>query len=283
MGRNGILLLGVCLAALTVIIASCAPGQYTLQVAVEPPNAGRVLIEPVKPFYGHGELVSITAEPSTDFVFAYWREDGTVLDSSNPMGYTVTASHRITAYFVRQGQVVVRVPPPPPPTFLVYLPQYLIMFFIAIIILVVPFTLGFIQESKSATRRHRLAKATRWEARAIGLSGALLYLIGLFFLSTFSEAQQYTEANFNFGHAIIVLALIICIVSLWREWLAGVLLVLISFAVAIWYRENFPIDSFKSWLWSGGPAFLLAGVLFLLSWWLSRKTKPSALPPSPML
>jgi len=62
------------------------------------------------------------------------------------------------------------------------------------------------------------------------------------------------------------IALVGCIVSWWREWLAGILLVLTSFALS----SGLALPWTWFWWWLG-LLFLIAGVLFLLSWWLTRK------------
>lgn len=72
------------------------------------------------------------------------------------------------------------------------------------------------------------------------------------------------------------------IVSWWREWLAGILLVLapLPMGSGLGLNGQWRVSD-MDWSRLGLP-LLVAGVLFLLSWWLVRETSPSApLPPSP--
>ena len=126
-------------------------------------------------------------------------------------------------------------------------------------------------KTRPAIKQRPLVKAMRWAARVIGLIGTMLCLFAWFATKMFSEAAFSTSANLNFLVATVVISLASWIVSWWRERLAGALLVLISFGLAIWNWENLAILI---------PPFLVAGVLFLLSWWLTRKAITTSPPPS---
>ena len=138
----------------------------------------------------------------------------------------------------------------------------------------------------SGTNKNRAAKGLRWAARVIGLGGTLFYLMNLFVAFAFTAFANYPYIHSTVGillAATAVIALLGCIISWWREWLAGVLLIiswlpplgLVICRIAVG-RYSGDIDD-----WLGyASALPFAGLLFLLSWWLSRKTSSSALPPS---
>ena len=49
-----------------------APAQYTLEVTIEPPGAGYVVISPRKATYSAGEVVTLTASPYSGYEFDHW-------------------------------------------------------------------------------------------------------------------------------------------------------------------------------------------------------------------
>jgi hypothetical protein len=127
----------------------------------------------------------------------------------------------------------------------------------------------------SATGRQRLAQGMRIAARVIGLAVALFGLmmaIGEGIQSLQTEGFKGFNLEFLQGTLIIlslVIALAGCIISWWRERLAGILLILTFIGLAITGAINRPPNA--GGLIFGSP-FLVAGVLFLLSRWFSRKT-----------
>ncbi len=137
----------------------------------------------------------------------------------------------------------------------------------------------------SATNRRRLAKGMRWAARIIGLGETALLLFQWFFAQIFTEAQDRV-AIANLSSVAAVIAVVGCFTSWWRSWLAGVLLIISWFTYSGWFIYKIAMGPlvtrsyFLGYLVFGSP-LLDAGVLFLLSWWLSRKPSPSAPPPSP--
>lgn len=141
-----------------------------------------------------------------------------------------------------------------------------------------------------ATRRQRLAKGMRWAARIIGLPVTffgLMMAVGEGVQSSLTEG--FGPINLAFlGGSFIVLSMVIagagCIISWWRVRLAGILLVLTLFGLItagilaggpIDYPERFSLSFILANIRQAsimGSPFLVAGVLFLLSWWLTRKT-----------
>lgn len=114
----------------------------------------------------------------------------------------------------------------------------------------------------------------RWAARIIGLYMTLSLLFSMVltgFKEGFGELQDYSMAFVIGMTFVIVIALVGCIISWWRQWLAGALLILtwVAIGVVLYVTTGTPIlDAFLN----ESLIFLVAGVLFLLSWWLSRKT-----------
>ena len=130
----------------------------------------------------------------------------------------------------------------------------------------------------SATKRQRTAKGIRWAARVIGLGGTLFYLMLLFaawespgFFNTF-----YIHSTVGiFLAATAVIALAGCIISWWRVRLAGVLLIIsllppLGLVICEIVMGRYTYDA-EAWL-GYASALPVAGLLFFLSWWLSRKT-----------
>ncbi len=130
----------------------------------------------------------------------------------------------------------------------------------------------------SATKHHRIAKGLRWAARVIGVGGIVFYLFCLFAASTFGDTLFDNSAVVISSRVTVVIALAGCFISWWREWLAGVLLIISWLTYSGWFIYKIAMAHyylvqlhFLSYLVIGSP-LLLAGLLFLLSWRLSRKT-----------
>ena len=142
----------------------------------------------------------------------------------------------------------------------------------------------------SATKQQRLAKGMRWAARIIGIPvtafGAMM-AIGEGVQSVLAEGFGPVNLVF-FGGSFIVLsmmsALAGCIISWWRVRLAGILLILTFLELitagilaggSVDLPERFSLPFILANIMQAsimGSPFLIAGVLFLISWWLSRKT-----------
>ena len=148
----------------------------------------------------------------------------------------------------------------------------------------------------SATKQQRLAKGMRWAARIIGIPvtafGAMM-AIGEGVQSVLAEG--FGPINLVFlGGLFIVLSMVIalagCILSWWRVRLAGILLVLTFFGLItagilaggpVDYPERFSLSFILANIGQAsimGSPFLVAGVLLLVSVWLSRNTG-SSVPP----
>ena len=126
----------------------------------------------------------------------------------------------------------------------------------------------------STTKQQRIATGMMWAARVIGC-GAVVFLLGVLFLSLMWRALWASDILFL---VYLGIALAGCIVSSRRLWLAGTILVLVSFAFgsALGLSSPWGIAVLVAWSPEFGLPFFFSGVLFLLSWWLSRKTSSSA-------
>ena len=168
--------------------------------------------------------------------------------------------------------------PPPPPIYIWLIIPFAIILGAAIL------TLVFTRQPMSATTRRRLAKGMRWAARIIGLAGTAFYLLCWFAAWSFSDSLILSSAGVIFSSATLVIALAGCIISWWRLRLAGVLLIATSLGLVfnpLFIRLSWTGYYYiRDYLMFGSP-LLIAGVLFLLSWWLSRKTSSPAPPLSP--
>ncbi len=128
------------------------------------------------------------------------------------------------------------------------------------------------------SNQHRLAKRMRWAARVIGLLAAgfiLAMVIGSAIAEVLTGAWETTsQTDIIQGSLIGVLGAIGlagCIVSWWRERLASILLALTAIGFGIHIGLCAGRNHFLVWLMMGFP-YLIASVLFFISWRLSKKT-----------
>ena len=121
-------------------------------------------------------------------------------------------------------------------------------------------------------RKHdRLAKRMRWAARAIGLVAAVFFVFMLIG-SAVSEGVGPMDIESSTMVLLGAVALAGCIISWWRDTIAGMLLVLtsIGFGVHIGYFAG--RNHALAWAMVGLP-YLVAGVLLLVSFRFSMKTQ----------
>lgn len=139
-----------------------------------------------------------------------------------------------------------------------------------------------------STTQERVAKGMRWAARIIGIPVTLFgsaMAIGEGVQSILTEGFGPINLVF-FGGTFIVLSMVIaiagCIMSWWRLRLAGALLVATFFLLItagilaggpVDYPDRFSLSSILNHAGQAsimGSPFLVAGILLLLSRWLSR-------------
>ena len=126
------------------------------------------------------------------------------------------------------------------------------------------------------SKQYRLAKRMRWAARVIGLVAAgflLTMLIGSAIAEVLTEGLGPITIEGILLGVLGAMALAGCIVSWWRERLAGILPVLTAVGLGIHIGICAGRNHFLAWSMVGLP-YLVAGGLLLTSWQLSRKTSP---------
>ena len=127
-------------------------------------------------------------------------------------------------------------------------------------------------ESTSQDGRHRLAKPMRWAARVIALAGAMFFLTMLIGPDTTDGSEPITTEGVVLGVPGVI-ALAACVVSWWRERLAGILLLGTAVGLGIHVGVCAGHSHLLAWSMLGLP-YLIAGLLLLGSWRLSTQHPP---------
>lgn len=123
-------------------------------------------------------------------------------------------------------------------------------------------------------RNQRLARRMTWTARIVGLVAAMFLAIIVIGSAAGEiidgETVAFDVAGITLG-IIAIAALAGCIISWWWERLAGTLLVLVAIGLAVHIGILAGRNHVWAWMVMGLP-YLIAGVLLLGSWRLSRNT-----------
>ena len=123
-------------------------------------------------------------------------------------------------------------------------------------------------------RNQRMARRMTRAAQIIGLLAAIFLAI-MVVGSAAGEIIDDEPASFDVEGVtlgiITVVALSGCILSWWRERLAGTLLFLVAIGLAVHIGISAGRNHVLAWTMLGLP-YLIAGLLLLGSWRLSRKT-----------
>ena len=123
-------------------------------------------------------------------------------------------------------------------------------------------------------RNQRVARRMTLAAQIIGLLAAIFLAI-MVVGSAAGEIIDDEPASFDVEGVtlgiITVVALSGCILSWWRERLAGTLLFLVAIGLAVHIGISAGRNHVLAWAMLGLP-YLIAGLLLLGSWRLSRKT-----------
>ena len=118
--------------------------------------------------------------------------------------------------------------------------------------------------------RNNLVKLMRWSGRVIGLIAALFLVAMLIGAAVTEGVEPIGTAGITLG-LLGVMALASCIISWWREGLAGILLVLTAAGLGAHIGVFAGRNHFLAWLMVGLP-YLVAGLLLFASHRLSTKT-----------
>ncbi len=121
----------------------------------------------------------------------------------------------------------------------------------------------------AGSNENRLAKRMRWAARAIGLVAAMFFVVMLIGSAVSEGVGPMTIASSTLV-LIGAVALAGCIASWWRDSLAGILLVLTSIGLGVHIGCFAGRNHVLAWSMVGLP-YLVAGILILSSWRLSKK------------
>ena len=92
------------------------PAQYTLEVTNEPPGSGSVTKSPSKAAYSAGEVVTLTATPSSGYEFDHWGGWPSypgIQSTSDTLNIRMTADWWVVAAF-REAIAPTEIPTAPP-------------------------------------------------------------------------------------------------------------------------------------------------------------------------
>jgi hypothetical protein len=122
----------------------------------------------------------------------------------------------------------------------------------------------------SATSKQALAKRLMWAARILLLLITIFVIMAVIgpAIDSIMHGMGYKFDSESIT-AVIIAAMVsvIFIISWWRGWFSGIMLILLSL--------------YFYWIVFLSLPLLITGALFLISWWLTRKSKPPAEPNSP--
>jgi len=121
------------------------------------------------------------------------------------------------------------------------------------------------------SNRYSLAKLMRWAARIIGTIAAVFF-VGMLIGSAVSEGVGPITIESGTLVLLGAVALAGCITSWWRDRIAGILLVITSIGLGIHIGVCASFNHLLAWSIIGLP-YLIAGILLLNSWRLSRQVQ----------
>lgn len=93
--KKVLFVLGVILPILLVSVTDAFSATFTLHIQTN--GAGTVTRNPTNSFYPEGSVVTLTARPSTNWLFSHWSGDGS--GTANPLNVPMNSNKSITANF----------------------------------------------------------------------------------------------------------------------------------------------------------------------------------------
>ena len=117
-------------------------------------------------------------------------------------------------------------------------------------------------------RGDKATKWIRWVARGLG---SLIVVFWLFMgiVSVIDEPEPWTLESMVMAGFIITVPLIL-LIAWWREGIGGMILVIYAIGFSTFGYISAGHNKAFAMMISGGP-FLLTGILFLTSWWRSKR------------
>ncbi|MBU4482790.1 MAG: hypothetical protein L6416_07225 [Candidatus Omnitrophica bacterium] len=115
----------------------------------------------------------------------------------------------------------------------------------------------------------RTAKRIRWAARVIGITAGAFWVISLIASSIAEFGTPVPIEGFILA-GLVAINVIGIITAWWKEKIGGIIIVTAAVALCTFSYIEAGHNKILALLISGFP-FLISGILFIISWWRSKK------------
>ncbi|MBU4314042.1 MAG: hypothetical protein KJ821_04535 [Actinobacteria bacterium] len=115
----------------------------------------------------------------------------------------------------------------------------------------------------------RTAKRIRWAARVIGITAGAFWVISLIASSIAEFGTPVPIEGFILA-GLVAINVIGIITAWWKEKIGGIIIVTAAASLCTFSYIEAGHNKILALLISGFP-FLISGILFLISWWRSKK------------
>ena len=115
----------------------------------------------------------------------------------------------------------------------------------------------------------RTAKRIRWAARVIGIIIGAFWIMSLIASSIAEFGTPVPIEGFILA-GLITINMAGVIIAWWKEKIGGIIIVTAAAALCTFSYIEAGHNKILAMLFSGFP-FLISGILFLISWWRSKK------------
>jgi len=119
----------------------------------------------------------------------------------------------------------------------------------------------------------RTGKRIRWAARVIGIIAGTFWVVSLI-VSSIAEFGAPVPIEGLILTGLITVNVAGVIIALWKEKIGGIIIVVVAAALCTFSYIEAGHNKILAMLFSGSP-FLISGILFLISWWRSKKNYSS--------